>query len=101
MRIFTERLQGYGGPTTVVSRAVYKNRLLEERKDTSEFCAGVTYAEMKEDWAHRYVSALEGKAAESPAASPTCDFCGGDTLDGCVSQSGKHWCKACEEARAP
>jgi hypothetical protein len=94
-----EHLQGYGGPSTNIIRVVYKNKLLLRREQESDFEAGRLFEQLREDWSHRYQSVVEEQAAKSPAASQPCDFCGGDTINGGVSQHNKHWCYPCDRER--
>lgn len=96
--IRTGYIQGYGGPSLWSVRVIHENILLDGRdRLSSEFEQGVAVAELKAQWDREWndadwLAAIQGK----PLASPLCDHCGKDTLDGTISCVDKVFCRKCE-----
>jgi hypothetical protein len=53
-------------------------------------------ARLEAAWGSKMEAELEALIAGKPLATPLCCHCGGDTIDGFVSQGEKRWCRPCD-----
>lgn len=96
-------LEGYpwvdGAPEQWEVKAVFENVLLEQATGYGEMVAGARAIEFKNRWSRDWVTAEAFQAAikDKPAASPLCDGCGRNTLDGIIYCVNKTFCKTCEK----
>jgi uncharacterized Zn finger protein (UPF0148 family) len=100
IRFLTEHYPGYGTPEEWKIRVVYGNRLLETISGIrSPYSLGREELKLEAKWHKLWDDRkLKRLAGKSPLASPVCDVCGRDTLDGAISCVGKVFCNACDEA---
>lgn len=99
IRIDTGGVQGYSGPGYSWIRVTHDNLLLEEARVGSERDLGRKEVEFSARWQRLwdetdFAVAIAGK----PQATPHCDHCSGDTLDGQISCLNKTFCKTCDKA---
>jgi hypothetical protein len=97
--IKSEFIRGYGGSDVWENRVIFRNRLLEQVRSTSEFGAGRATARLETKWRREWDrEEFEKLVCASPLASPICDHCGGDTLDERNHCVGKTFCARCKAA---
>jgi hypothetical protein len=97
IRFLTQYYPGYGGPETWEIRVIYKNKLLEHIGPLySDY--GVQDYRLRAKWKHVLKPELEKLADVAPLASPVCNVCGKDTLDGQISCVNQIFCRACDKA---
>ena len=96
IEIVTQHLPGYGSPEEWHSRVIYDNRLLEEFITYTQFQLGSQTTTYHQKWDKIFNTAtFQELVDKAPLASPLCDVCGSNTLDGGSSCVEMYFCKKC------
>jgi hypothetical protein len=97
IQLITSHLPGYGSPEEWHICVVYDNRLLQESVVYSLYQLGAKESELQRHWNkfRKNLDAFTEFVAKSPLASPLCDVCGHDTLDGGSSCVEMYFCLQC------